>query len=97
MYVELYKSPKILILDEATSALDREIEEKINENIFKLKEELTIIFVTHHYNTIKRADLILVLEDGEIVEAGPAKQLLNNPASAIQNLFQVKVLLHEIH
>ena len=87
---ELYKSPKILILDEATSALDREIEEKINENIFKLKEELTIIFVTHHYNTIKRADLILVLEDGEIVEAGPAKQLLNNPASAIQNLFQVK-------
>lgn len=64
---ELYKKPEILLLDEATSALDSETELIIQENIEKLQGSYTMIIIAHRLSTIKNADVIYLLEKGEII------------------------------
>ncbi|MCZ2845103.1 MAG: ABC transporter ATP-binding protein [Candidatus Bathyarchaeota archaeon] len=73
---ELYKEVDILLMDEATSALDGETEAIIQQNIDKLKGELTIIVIAHRLATIKKADRIIVLKKGEIKATGTYKELL---------------------
>ncbi|SHF91159.1 ATP-binding cassette, subfamily B, MsbA [Salegentibacter echinorum] len=63
---ELYKNVEILILDEATSALDSETEKAIQKNIDQLKGNFTILIVAHRISTIKNADRIVVMKNGEI-------------------------------
>lgn len=72
----LVKDPSILILDEATSALDSESEKLIQEAIEEFQKNKTVIVVAHRLSTISKADQILVLEQGEIVEQGSHSQLL---------------------
>jgi subfamily B ATP-binding cassette protein MsbA len=72
----LLRDPPILILDEATSALDTESERLIQEAVEKLLEGRTVFVVAHRLSTIQRADQILVLEGGEIVERGDHVTLL---------------------
>ena len=74
---ELYKEPKILILDEATSALDNNSEEFIKKSIENFKGRITTIIVAHRLSTIKNADIIYVINDGTIVEAGNYNFLIN--------------------
>ena len=74
----ILKNPEILILDEATSAVDNETEAAIQESLETLKEGRTAIAIAHRLSTIRNADLIYVLESGEIVEYGTHDQLLNN-------------------
>ncbi|HHT16923.1 MAG TPA: ABC transporter ATP-binding protein [Papillibacter sp.] len=66
----------ILILDEATSAVDVETEQYIRTSIDELSGDHTIIAIAHRLSTVRNADLILVLEDGEIVEQGTHDELL---------------------
>lgn len=66
----------ILILDEATSAVDNETEAEIQAAIENLAGSRTIIVIAHRLSTVMRADNILVLEDGKIVEAGKHEELL---------------------
>jgi len=73
---ELYKAVEILILDEATSALDSETERAIQENIDELKGSYTIFIVAHRISTIKNADRIVVMNQGEITDAGSFKSLM---------------------
>lgn len=73
----LLKNPPILILDEATSALDTESERLVQGAIEKLMENRTSIVIAHRLSTIKNADLICVIQDGEIVETGKHEELLN--------------------
>lgn len=73
----LYKNPAILILDEATSALDTESEKIVQEAIDNLIKDRTTIVVAHRLSTIQKADTILVLDKGEIVERGSHKELLS--------------------
>ncbi|SIR10358.1 ATP-binding cassette, subfamily B, MsbA [Pontibacter lucknowensis] len=67
---ELYKDIDILIMDEATSALDSETEKVIQENIDSLKGKYTILIVAHRLATVKNADQIVLLENGEISAIG---------------------------
>jgi ABC-type multidrug transport system fused ATPase/permease subunit len=72
----LFLKPKILVLDEATSELDLESESMIQQTINDLHSKLMIIIVAHRLSTVKSADLIHVIEDGQICESGTYKELL---------------------
>lgn len=72
----LLKNAPLLILDEATSALDTESERHIQSALDKVVEGRTTIVIAHRLSTIEKADLILVMEQGEIVERGTHSQLL---------------------
>ena len=85
----ILKNPEILILDEATSAVDNETEAAIQESLETLKEGRTVIAIAHRLSTIRNADLIYVLEDGEIVENGTHDQLLGNN-NVYANLWDVQ-------
>jgi subfamily B ATP-binding cassette protein MsbA len=76
----LLRNPPVLILDEATSSLDTESERLVQEAINRLMENRTALVVAHRLSTIRHADLILVLENGSIVERGSHEELirLNN-------------------
>jgi subfamily B ATP-binding cassette protein MsbA len=74
----ILKNTPILILDEATSSLDTENEKIIQETIQNLKSNKTIIIIAHRLSTIMNADIIYVLNKGELVEQGTHSQLLNN-------------------
>ncbi|MFL2755974.1 MAG: ABC transporter ATP-binding protein [Dehalococcoidia bacterium] len=67
---ELYRDIKMLILDEATSSLDSQTESRIQSSIESLQGELTLVIVAHRLSTIRKADLILVINEGSIVESG---------------------------
>ena len=72
----LLKDPALLIFDEATSALDSISEAKIQEAIDPLVESRTSILIAHRLSTILKADEILVLKDGRIVERGKHRDLV---------------------
>ena len=70
------KDPPVLILDEATSALDSVTEAKIQATFDRLAKDRTTLIIAHRLSTVHGADRILVVENGEIVEQGPHKELL---------------------
>ena len=84
-------NPIVLILDEATSNLDNESEEMIQKATEKLTLNRTSVIIAHRLSTIKKADKIVVLEKGEIVEQGSHQQLLKK-AGHYKNLFDKQFL-----
>ena len=73
----ILKSPQILILDEATSNLDTESEQLIQAAMATLLAGRTTFIIAHRLSTVRRADLILLMEDGRIVERGTHTQLMD--------------------
>ncbi|KAI9688746.1 MAG: hypothetical protein M1822_001103 [Bathelium mastoideum] len=73
----ILKQPKIVLLDEATSAVDTETEGKIQKGLNKLCAGRTTFVVAHRLSTVMHADLILVIEDGRIIERGTHRELLD--------------------
>jgi len=72
----LLRDPKLLILDEATSALDAESEGLVQEALAELMRGRTTLIIAHRFSTIVNADLILVMDQGRIIESGTHAQLL---------------------
>ncbi len=73
----LLKDPPILIFDEATSSLDSESEQLITQAISNLLSGRTVILIAHRLSTIRKADVILVVENGQIVQTGDHNDLLS--------------------
>ena len=76
--------PNILILDEATSSVDTRTEAMIDQALDKLREGRTSFVIAHRLSTIRNADVILVMENGHIVEQGSHKELLAQKRSLCQ-------------
>lgn len=72
----ILKNPPILILDEATSALDSESEKLVQQALERLMQNRTTLVIAHRLSTIKNADMICVMHEGRIVEAGTHDQLM---------------------
>lgn len=72
----LYRDANVLVLDEATSALDSVTEREIIDTMSKLKAEKTIVMIAHRLSTIRGADLILVVEDGQLIDSGSFDSLV---------------------
>jgi ATP-binding cassette subfamily B protein len=72
----ILSNPRILILDEATSALDSESEALVQEALERAMVERTVFIIAHRLSTVRRADSILVLEQGQVVERGTHGELL---------------------
>ncbi len=72
----LLTNPKILIFDEATSALDYESESIIQQNLKEICKGRTVLIIAHRLSTLKDADLIMVIERGQLAEYGPKEKLI---------------------
>ena len=74
----LYHNPQVLFLDEATNALDQNTEKAIIDGLCNLNNNKTIIIITHQISTIKKCDIIFLLENGKIKAQGNYEQLIKN-------------------
>ena len=72
----VYHRPAVIILDEATSSLDTESERAVKENLDQLLEGRTSFVIAHRLSTVRDADLIIVLEQGRLVEQGTHDELM---------------------
>jgi ABC transporter fused permease/ATP-binding protein len=84
------KDPVILILDEATSSLDSESERLVQEALDKLMKGRTSFVVAHRFSTIKKADRILVLDQGKVIESGTHNELIAKTDGLYKNLSQLQ-------
>ena len=74
----LLSNPKLLVMDEATSALDYETERKVCDNLLDNLNDQTVFFITHRLSTIREADVIVMLHQGAVVEAGTHADLMKH-------------------
>jgi subfamily B ATP-binding cassette protein MsbA len=88
----LLKNAPILVLDEATSALDAESELLVQEALSNLMLNRTSFVIAHRLSTIRRADAILVLEEGRIAEIGRHDDLVGRPSGTYAALYQMQLL-----
>lgn len=84
----LLKNPKIALLDEATAALDTETEEKIQAAFDKLASGRTMLIIAHRLSTITKADQILVLHRGTVVESGTHQELIDRPGGKYASMWR---------
>jgi len=69
--------PKLLVMDEATSALDYDTERRVCNNLVEALHDCTVFFITHRLSTIRRADRIVMMHQGAVVETGSHQELMN--------------------
>jgi ABC-type multidrug transport system fused ATPase/permease subunit len=86
----ILKNPKFLLLDEATSALDSESEKWVQSALEELMKNRTSLIIAHRLSTIRSADLILVMEEGKIVESGSHEQLMKKKSCIYQNMVKLQ-------
>ena len=85
-------NPRVLILDEATASIDSYSEQLIQDAIKKITKGRTSIVIAHRLATIQKADTILVMDSGQIVEMGNHNDLLKNPNGPYSRLYQAQFM-----
>lgn len=88
-------NPRILILDEATSAVDTETERNIQEALDRLIEGRTVFAVAHRLSTLRKANRIFVIDNGEIVERGTHEELLSKEDGEYRKLHRMQQEMSE--
>lgn len=89
----LVRKPKLLILDEATSALDSESELGIQKAIYNASEECCVVMIAHRLSTVKSANRILVLNEGQLIEDGSFDHLVSLENGVFRNLVETQAII----
>jgi ATP-binding cassette, subfamily B, heavy metal transporter len=87
--------PRIIIFDEATSQLDSQSEKKIQDAFWKSSKDKTTLIVAHRLSTVVKADKIVVMEGGSIVEVGTHKELLQNKKGLYSHFWKLQTMEEE--
>ncbi|MCB0422088.1 MAG: ATP-binding cassette domain-containing protein, partial [Bdellovibrionales bacterium] len=91
----ILRNPKVLILDEATSAVDTETERKIQEALDRLVSGRTVIAIAHRLSTLTRANRLVVMDQGKVVEEGSHEDLLKIPNGKYRKLVDMQKGFYE--
>ncbi len=83
-----YRNPNVLILDEPTAAIDAKAEYTIFNSIFKNQAEKSAIIISHRFSTVRRADRIIVLDKGKILEEGSHTELMKHKDGLYREMFE---------
>jgi ATP-binding cassette subfamily C protein len=75
----LLRNPTLLLLDEATSSLDSENERRVQQAVERLHGDITVVVIAHRLSTVSRADQVILLDEGRVVETGSWKELMQSP------------------
>jgi subfamily B ATP-binding cassette protein HlyB/CyaB len=86
----LLTNPRVLIFDEATSALDYESERVIQDNMKAISQGRTVIIVAHRLSAVRDANRILVMDKGQIIEAGSHAELLGIDGGQYAQLYRLQ-------
>ncbi len=91
----LLKNPRILILDDSTSSVDLETEAEIREALNSLMQNRTTFIIAHRIQSVMIADLILVMDKGEVVQSGTHKSLLAQEGSIYRRIYDIQTRIDE--
>jgi len=91
----ILRNPEFLILDEPTSALDIETEQIVSASFEKLMKGRTTFIIAHRLSTVRKADQILVIKDGQVAEQGSHAELIAKEDGIYKHLYELHVGLHE--
>ena len=91
----LLKNPRILILDDSTSSVDTETEAEIRAALNRLMEDRTTFIIAHRIQSVMRADLILVLDRGEVVQMGTHEELVVQEDGMYRQIFDIQTRIDE--
>jgi ATP-binding cassette subfamily B protein len=91
----LLKNPRILILDDSTSSVDTETEAEIRGALNELMENRTTFIIAHRIQSVMIADLILVLDKGEVVQMGTHKELVSQPDGMYRRIYDIQTRIDE--
>ena len=89
---ELFKQPNLLLLDEATSDLDTASEQHIQNSIDALKGEVTVVIIAHRLSTVKNADRVYVLDEGQVIEQGAYHKLRSRENGEFREMVEMQTL-----
>lgn len=81
------RRPRLMVLDEATGALDPDNEHRLLDRLLAARDGATVLMITHRPATALRADHLILLDSGRVVEAGPPEELSSRPGGAFETLF----------
>jgi ATP-binding cassette subfamily B protein len=91
----LLKNPRILILDDSTSSVDTETEAEIREALNRLMEDRTTFIIAHRIQSVMKADLILVLDRGNVVQMGTHEELVSQEDGMYREIFDIQTRIDE--